>query len=191
MTTENSPKVPHHFMPDPNLRLPQATDDDYKGVNKLYGLSRGHMARHQDMKWSLQAVQESDYYTNICPQHEKLNTKLWRRIENHVRKLAIIYDSVHIICGPIFTDQTKRYIGPNRIPIPDFFFKTLLIKDASGYHAIAFLCPNSDTTLSMKEVACTVDEVEKMSKIDVYSYLPDKTESIVEGQIDFRKWKIR
>ena len=48
--TENTPKVPHHFMQDPNLPLPQATDEDYKGVHKQYGLSKGHMARHQDMK---------------------------------------------------------------------------------------------------------------------------------------------
>lgn len=65
--SENTPKVPYRFMQDPDLSLPQATDEDYKGVHKLYGLSKGHMARRQDMKWSAQAVQESNYYTNICP----------------------------------------------------------------------------------------------------------------------------
>ena len=189
--TENTPKVPHHFMQDPNLSLPQATDEDYKGVHKQYGLSKGHMARHQDMKWSLQSVQESDYYTNICPQHEKLNTKLWKRIENLARDMAKQYDSVHVICGPIFTNHSKGYIGPNSIPVPDYFFKTLLIKDATGYHAIAFCCPNNDKPLTMKEAACTVDKVESISKIDVYSYLPDKTERLIESQIDLKIWIVK
>lgn len=186
--TENTPKVPHRFMQDPDLTMPQASDEDYKGVHKLFGLSKGHMARHQDMKWSAQAVQESDYYTNISPQHEKLNTKLWKRIEDHTRKLAKMYGSVHVVCGPIFTDTANGYIGPNRIPVPDYFFKTLLIKDATGYHAIAFLCPNSDKELTIQDVACTVDKVESMSKIDVYSYLPDKTEKLIESQIDLKRW---
>ena len=189
--TEHTPKVPHRFMQDPDLSLPQASDRDYKGVHKQLSISKGHMARHQDMKWSAQAVQESDYYTNICPQHEKLNTKLWKQIEDQTRKLAKIYDSVHIVCGPIFTDTASGHFGPSRIPVPDYFFKTLLIKDATGYYAIAFLCPNDDSQCTMKEVACTVDKAEEISKIDVYSYLPDKIESIIEGQIDLDTWGIR
>lgn len=62
---------------------------------------------------------------------------------------------------------------------------------ATGYHAIAFLCPNNATDLTMKNVACTVDEVESMSKIDVYSYLSDEIEETIESQIDIKKWGIR
>ena len=43
----------------------------------------------------------------------------------------------------------------------------------------------------MKNVACTVDEVESMSKIDVYSYLSDEIEETIESQIDIKKWGIR
>lgn len=184
--TENTPDIPRHFMPDPELDLPQASSDDYKGS----GWSRGHMARRQDMKWSAQAIQESDFYTNICPQHEKLNTKLWNRIEDKVRLLAKEYDSVHVVCGPIFTDTANGFIGPHRLPVPDFFFKTLLIKDSSGYHAIAFICPNGDSGIKVKDVACTVDKVEQLAKTEAYSYLPDKTEAAVESRFDLWKWRI-
>ena len=64
--SNNTPKVSRYFMPDPKLSLPQATPADY---NKS-GWVRGHMARRQDMKWSEQAVKESDYFTNICPQND-------------------------------------------------------------------------------------------------------------------------
>lgn len=185
--SNNTPKVSRYFMPDPNLSLPQATPADYSKS----GWVRGHMARRQDMKWSEQAIKESDYFTNICPQNDVMNNGVWHQIENLVRRIATQYDSVHVICGPIFTDYSNGYIGPNRLPVPDYFFKTLLIKDATGYHAIAFLCPNSDKELSVKDAACTVDKVESMSKIDVYSYLPDKTESIVESVLDIRFWGLR
>ena len=185
--SNNTPKVSRYFMPDPNLSLPQATPADYS----KFGWVRGHMARRQDMKWSEQAIKESDYFTNICPQNDVMNNGVWHQIENLVRRIATQYDSVHVICGPIFTDHSNGYIGPNRLPVPDYFFKTLLIKDATGYHAIAFLCPNNDKELSVKDAACTVDKVESMSKIDVYSYLPDKIETLIESQISLGKWGIR
>lgn len=105
--------------------------------------------------------------------------------------MAKQYDSVHVICGPIFTDTVYGFIGPNRLPVPDYFFKTLLIKDATGYHAIAFLCPNNDKPLTIKEAACTVDEVEEIAKIDFFSYIPDKIEVVVESQMNLKKWGIR
>lgn len=185
--SENTSKVSRYFMPDPNLSLPQATPADYSKS----GWVRGHMARRQDMKWSEQAIKESDYFTNICPQNDVMNNGVWHQIENLVRRVATQYDSVHVVCGPIFTNHSHGYIGPNRIPIPDYFFKSLLIKDATGYHAIAFLCPNNDKELSVIDAACTVDKVESMAKVDVYPYLPDKVETSVESQIDFEKWRIK
>ena len=185
--SNNTPKVPRYFMPDPKLPLPQATPADYSKSDWV----RGHMARRQDMKWSGQAVRESDYYTNICPQNEVMNNGVWHQIENLVRQVATRYDSVHVICGPVFTENANGYIGPNRLPIPDYFFKTLLVKDATGYHAIAFLCPNSDKPLTIKESACSVDKVEAMSKIDVYSYLPDQTESTIESTLNIKFWGLR
>lgn len=185
--SNNTPKVSRYFMPDPKLSLPQATPADYSKS----GWVRGHMARRQDMKWSEQAIKESDYFTNICPQNDVMNNGVWHQIENLVRRVATQYDSVHVICGPIFTDNANGYIGPNRLPVPDYFFKTLLVKDATGYHAIAFLCPNDDKPLTMKEAACTVDKVEAMSKIDVYSYLPDKIESTIESTFNLKLWGLR
>ena len=72
-TTKHTPKFSRHYMPDPNLDLPQATNEDYRNS----GWVKGHMARRQDMKWSEQAVIESDYFTNICPQNEIMNNGVW------------------------------------------------------------------------------------------------------------------
>lgn len=186
-TTKHTPKIPRHYKPDPNLDLPQATNEDYKNS----GWIKGHMARRQDMKWSEQAVMESDFFTNICPQNDVMNNGVWHQIENFVRRIATQYDSVCVISGPIFTDTINGYIGYNHIPVPDFFFKTLLVKDFSGYHAIAFLCPNRSELLTMLDAICSVDEIESMVRVDFYSYLPMEIEEYVESHIETNVWNIR
>ena len=178
--SNSTPKVPRYFMQDPNLSLPQAVPADYSKS----GWVRGHMARRQDMKWSEQAIKESDYFTNICPQNDVMNNGVWHQIENLVRRFATQYDSVHVICGPIFTDNVNGYIGPNQLPVPNYFFKTLLIKDRKGYYTIAFLCPNNDKPITIKEAACTVDKVELLTKNDFYSFLPDNIETVIESRIE-------
>ena len=60
-----------NFRQDPSLRLPQAEDNDYKNS----GWSRGHMAPAGDFKWNDQAMWDTFYYTNCCPQNQSLNGK--------------------------------------------------------------------------------------------------------------------
>ena len=185
--SNNTPKVSRCFMPDPNLSLPQATLADY---NKS-GWVRGHMARRQDMKWSEQAVKESDYFTNICPQNDVMNNGVWHQIENLVRRMASRYDSVHVVCGPIFTDTLNGYIGPNCIPVPDYFFKTLLVYSNGTPQAVGFICPNNADPLTVTEAMCTVHEVEQRAHIDVYAYLPDEVESVTESHLDRTMWVVK
>lgn len=178
--TKHTPKIPRNFMPDPNLDFPQATNEDYSGS----GWVRGHMARRQDMKWSEQAVKESDYFTNICPQNKEMNNGVWHQIENLARKLAVRYDSVMIVCGPIFTSTQPRFFGVNNIPVPDSFFKAFLIPDGTEYHTLAFLCPNCSEQISMAMTVCCVDDVETASGIDLFRFLDDEIEDAVESRVN-------
>ena len=45
------------------------------------GYDRGHMAPAGDMKWSDEAMRQTFYLTNICPQMKSLNTGAWKRLE--------------------------------------------------------------------------------------------------------------
>ena len=177
--TKHTPKMPRNFMPDPNLNLPQATNEDYRGS----GWVRGHMARRQDMKWSEQAVMESDYFTNICPQNSDMNNGVWHQIENLARKLAVRYDSVQVVCGPVFTSMQPSFFGINNIPVPDGFFKAFLVSDNTGYHALAFFCSNNAEPISMVMAVCCVDDVETISGIDLFRFLDDRIEDSVESRV--------
>ena len=54
------------FRQDLSLILPQAEDNDYRNS----GWSRGHMAPAGDFKWSDDAMWDTFYYTNCCPQNQ-------------------------------------------------------------------------------------------------------------------------
>ena len=78
------------FSRDPDVAFPKASREDYSNS----GWDKGHMAPHADMKWSLQALTESDYFTNICPQNKEMNAQAWRKIEELTRRLARRYGAV-------------------------------------------------------------------------------------------------
>ena len=178
--TKHTPKIPRYFMPDPNLDLPQVTNEDYSGS----GWVRGHMARRQDMKWSEQAVKESDYFTNICPQNKETNNGIWHQIENMARRVAETYDSVFIVCGPVFTTSHTQTIGVHKVCIPDYYFKAFLIEHAGVSHSIAFLCPNNAGIVSVDSVVCSVNSIESVTGLDLFEFLDNSVEEAVESQVE-------
>lgn len=94
------PRPKKQFEPDPMVKGRSAEHRDYTNS----GYSRGHMAPAADMKWSEQAMLESFYLSNICPQIAELNGGVWEELENRVRKLAS-ESNVYVCCGPIVSSS--------------------------------------------------------------------------------------
>ena len=86
------------FQPDPMVRGAKAYPKDYTKS----GYDRGHMAPAADMKWSRQAMVESFYMTNVCPQNRNLNRGDWKELEELERDWALRYGTVSIAAGPIY-----------------------------------------------------------------------------------------
>ena len=107
------------FRQDPMVKGKQAEESDYKNS----GWDRGHMAPAGDMKWSVKAMEDSYYFTNICPQNRQLNAGDWKELEEQCRKWAIKYGKVDIICGPIVNKNRHGKLGANKVVIPDGFYK--------------------------------------------------------------------
>ena len=174
------------FTPDPMCKSAQAADHDYRNS----GYDRGHMAPAGDMKWSERAMEESFYFTNICPQNRNLNRGDWKDLEEKCRSLAARYDTLWIVCGPIVGEARQGRIGSNRVVVPDAFYKVLLIRHKGKYHGIGFYFENAAGSRNLSYYARTIDEIEAMTGIDFYPALPDEIEAQVESGKDLRIWQI-
>lgn len=174
------------FMPDPDLKGPQAQDSDYKHS----GWDRGHMAPAGDMKWSTQAMAESFYLTNVCPQNRNLNRGDWKELEELARRLSVKYKKVYIVCGPIVTDNKHKSIGGNKVTVPDGFYKALLVHTGENYSAVGFVMPNEAGNRKLAAYVCTVDSLEKLLGMDLFCKLPDSIEALVERDVVLFDWGI-
>jgi endonuclease G len=175
-----------NFMPDPEVPYSEsATIADYANS----GWDRGHMAPAADMKWSKQAMNESFYFSNICPQNKNLNAGIWESLEEQVRKLAKQKESIYVVCGAI-VPQNPETIGVNAVAVPAAFFKVLLQNNNGNWAAIAFLFDNKSGNSPLSTYARSVDEIESTTGIDFFPALPDNIEDEIESKVDFTVWNI-
>jgi endonuclease G len=174
------------FASDPEVPSGKsATTNDYKNS----GWDRGHMAPAADMKWSEQAMKESFYFSNICPQNKNLNSGIWKDLEEQVRTLATQKGKLYVVCGPVVSKEPKT-IGENKVAIPDAFFKVLLQNDDGEWAAIAFMFANESGRKLLSTYAMSVEKIQTITDIDFFPALPDSIEKKIERQIDFTKWNI-
>lgn len=178
------------FTPDPEVQGVTITHKDYTNS----GYDRGHMAPAADMKWSEQAMKESFYTSNICPQHHNLNNGDWKALEEHSRDLAKEHGVIFIACGPIVEDNHSTIGLNNNIVVPDSFYKVLLRqKDDGNWTAIGFVFPNEAGTKKnpLMTYIRTVNEIEQITGIDFFYQLPDSIEDIIESTFTIADWSIK
>ena len=166
------------FYPDPDVIGTQVVTYDYSHS----GYDRGHMAPAGDMKWSKQAMQESFYMSNICPQDHNLNTEDWNDLEMKTREWARQYGKVYVVCGPIYTGKRNEYIGEHRVKVPDAFFKVILINNKKQ-NALGFLFENKAGENPLEKYLVPVDQIEKTTGLDFFSALPDELENQLEAEL--------
>ena len=174
------------FIPDPLVKGATAVSSDYTGS----GYDRGHMAPAGDMKWSRQAMIESFYLSNICPQNNNLNGGDWRILEEKVRDWARKYGTVYVVCGPVMANNHKT-IGENKVAVPAGFFKVILRRTSgkNGYTAIGYFMKNEAGHRKLATYARCVEDIEIITGIDFFPSLPNRIESKVEESLVLDDWR--
>mgnify|MGYP005751061737 CR=1 FL=1 len=183
--TGNAKRQQKEFHEDEDVPTPRATDWDY--YNSRF--DRGHMCPAGDNKWSERAMHESFLFTNICPQNPNLNRGDWNEMENQCRKWAKEYGDVYIVCGPILYKGKHKTIGKNKVVVPEAFFKVVLCMNGMP-KAIGFIYKNEAGNRPKGDYVNSVDEVERITGIDFFPSLPDKTEQEVEKEANAADWGI-
>lgn len=167
------------FSMDLNYKGRQAMREDYRNS----GWDKGHMAPAADMKWSRQAMKESFYLTNVCPQNHELNSGSWLKLEKWCREMANKYGKVYIVTGPLITTNKYGTIGERKlVTVPDRFYKAVLYDENGTYHSIAFVMNNNPSKQSLRSSAISVNELEDLSGIDFFPNLDDSIEEKIESE---------
>ena len=176
------------FKPDPDINPSQAVvTQDYAHS----GYDRGHMCPAGDSRWSGEAMKESFYMTNICPQHPNLNGGDWHELEQACRRWAE-KEKLYIVCGPIlYRKALNPPIGKeHQIRVPDAFFKVILTGVEKGKpRAIGFIYKNSAGNRPLDSYVNSIDQVERITGLDFFSALPDDVENRIEKEYRMEDWR--
>lgn len=181
--TKGKEKRNDRFIADPLVTGSIATNADYTRS----GYDKGHMAPAADMKWSPQAMKESFYFSNMCPQHPQLNRRGWKNLEEKIRDWAIADSAIIIICGPIVAKQPKT-IGKNKVVVPQQFFKVVLSPFVKPMRAIGFLFNNKQAVEPLSTYVVTIDSIERLTNMDFFASLPDEIENKIEAEANYFQW---
>lgn len=154
------------------------------------GFDRGHMAPSYAIfsRFGKGAQEETFLLSNICPQTPRLNRGLWKDLElvTSVSNLgwAVTCETIWIITGPIFAPDAATL--PSGVAIPSAFYKIILDIDGDPPRprAMAFVIPNTDVQGVLEHpighYLKSIDHVEAMTRLDLYSDLPDEIEAALE-----------
>ena len=173
------------FSIDPSISPRTAVTSDYTKT----GYDRGHLAPAGDMKFSVQAMSESFYMSNVSPQLPGFNRGIWKKLEEQFRSWAPSSHPVFVVTGPVLTDPISSHIGQTcRISIPQRFYK-IMLDTASPMRAIAFVLPNNSSTQPLSSFAMSIDEAERITGMDFFPKLNDPQEAKIEKTLILNQWR--
>lgn len=171
------------FITDPLVKSGTANDKDYTGS----GYDRGHLAPAADMLWSLQAMKESFYYSNMSPQVPGFNRGIWKNLESLVRDWAVENKDIYVVTGPVFSPGDIS-IGKNKVDVPKYFYKVILDYSMPDIKGIGFILPNASSNAPLQNYAVSIDSVESVTGINFFPQLPDDQEKLIEKTLDLNSW---
>ena len=174
-----------NFRLDPVIKTGSAILADYKGS----GYDRGHLAPAGDMAWSKEAMSDSFFLTNMSPQVPGLNRGMWRILEEQIRQWALKEQELYVITGPIIRPNYKT-IGPNKVTVPQWYYKIIVDYHQPEIKALAFMIPNRKPQKSLQSFVVSIDKLEEVTQLDFLNLLPKKVQVQLESKVNLSQWKL-
>ncbi|MEZ4806800.1 MAG: DNA/RNA non-specific endonuclease [Flavobacteriales bacterium] len=176
------------FLPDPMVSTGTAVTADYWNS----GYDRGHMVPSADMRWNLDALQGTYYYSNICPQTPELNRGAWAELEDWGRRYVnFSRHRIFVLTGPVLRDglpTLQKADRKNEVSIPEYFWKVFADLDSDRPKAIAFVMRNALQEGPPISYAVTVDSVEALTGLDLFPLLDDALEARIASMREPKDW---
>jgi endonuclease G len=174
----------NNFKPDPYINSERSAqnEDYYKS-----GFDRGHLCPAADMVVSQGCMDKSFYYSNISPQLPGFNRGIWKKLETQVREWCANADSLKIYVGPVFSESDTT-LGPNRIAVPQYYFKTILRYNQNSQSMIGFIMNNTSSKEELHHFVRTIDDIEAKISLNLYPFLSNEMESALESDMHKTDW---
>ncbi|KAJ1305057.1 hypothetical protein OPQ81_000097 [Rhizoctonia solani] len=135
------------------------------------GYDRGHQVPAADCKWSQQAMDDTFYLSNMCPQvGDGFNRDYWAHFEDFCRRLTDRYPSVRVVTGPPLPAQARS--GRRQV-----VHKVIFAEDGrvGGNVALgAFVLPNTviPNNKPITDFEVPLEAVERASGLEFAEKLP-------------------
>lgn len=171
------------FRADPSVSTGSARPQDYVRS----GYDKGHLAPAGDFGYDPARVSESFYMSNMSPQVPGLNRGVWKDVEEWVRGAAKREGKLIVVTGPI-AGKSKKRIGKSGVLVPDAYFKAVY-DTTPPEKMIAFVCWNAEgESRNVGSYVSSVDDVERLTGLDLFPGLEDEKENALEAQAEFSAW---
>ena len=190
---QKDPKIPYREQPEVYGEFSGSSYPD-KGFTYF---QRGHICASEDRMASKEANGQTFYMSNMFPQGDKFNGKLWSNMESFVRndwgKKITGDDTLFVVKGGTI-DHEEQILCRTKsgFIVPRYFFMALLLKRNGSYQAMGFWVEHLNEDHSSDKLvkyACNIRELEKKTcsksgndGIDFFCNLPDDIENAVETQ---------
>lgn len=188
------------FQPDPKLDADDQMSSSLPENN--YAYNRGHQIPSGDRTANAEMNIQTFYYSNMTPQLEEFNQKIWVDMETKVRNWLNSCDTLYVVTGAVLKtaggNETVKYASDKsgrRIAIPNYYFKVLLKLQLNNgnpnYQTIGFWFDhksNSGTVTS--SYARTVDYIEQKTGFDFFCNLSEQMQTQLESKFEPDKWGI-
>lgn len=133
---------------------------------------QGHLTSFQEVIWGkpeerLKAAGDTFYFTNCVPQHERVNSGLWRSLEQYILKTQTVGHElkVTVLTGPLLSDNDPWFIkkvNGELVKIPCVFWKVVYYPNNKGLNAVGFMMSQTDLLLRDKTVTFNKAGLKKM-----------------------------
>lgn len=174
------------YLDDPNLNEKVGLNFNRNESYRHSGYSRGHLVPNADFSSDKKLQTETFYISNIAPQLQSFNNGSWKKLEEHVRKLACGESEILVITGLVLKPDTVEVFGP--LKITRQFYK-IIFKDEKPYKALAFLYDQEAEKNSVDQNMITVRELESVTGINFFQSFSQTEQDQFETRSVKKDWK--
>lgn len=149
------------------------------------GYDHGHICPSADRLGSTEANRQTFFLSNMQPQVNGFNAKVWANMEAQLRtwNRDSFRDTLYVCKGGTIDNPSHilKTIGKGLI-VPKYFYMAILCKNQSGYKALGFWIEHkASADKELGKYVVSIKELEAKTGIDFFCNLPDDIERTVES----------